>query len=356
MQLKTIFRRMVLLGFVSGILLVLYVFFFVPAGPAIVVAESGDISLEYAPPAQVNVEDLPACRAGLDAARSFEEPPVAAQTEAPTADPNAPTATPQPPTPTPRPAPIEDRVGFPENYLEDFKLLFVFDRPDNQQVRAICGNDLASGTAEGEAFPYGSILVMETWATKRDENRIAVLDENGHYIRERLTGVFVQRKEEGFGEAYLEDRSGEWEYVAYRPNGETFIPPERTNPCATCHLTQGGEGLDFVFRMNLLHEGEEALSPPEVAENVVPIDIYAFHPRTLTVQAGTSVTWVNYDQAAHTVTSNEELFDSGSIASASVVDEPPSFAFTFDTPGIYEYTCEFHPAMTGVIEVVEASE
>src|SRR6266511_3368903 len=67
-------------------------------------------------------------------------------------------------------APQEDRVGFPAGYGETFRLLVVFDRPDNKQVRALCANELAAGIAPGKSFPYGSVLVMETWRAKLDHN------------------------------------------------------------------------------------------------------------------------------------------------------------------------------------------
>ena len=73
----------------------------------------------------------------------------------PTATGSAPSAspTPRPATPTPRAAPSEDRVGFPTDYQEDFKLMYVYDRLDNRQVRVICGNEVAGSVKQGEPFP-----------------------------------------------------------------------------------------------------------------------------------------------------------------------------------------------------------
>ncbi|MCI0710305.1 MAG: cytochrome P460 family protein [Chloroflexi bacterium] len=292
----------------------------------------------------------PEACSSIDNLRDFQEPTPA---------PLQPTATPDPdpePTevpPTPRPAPSEDRVGFPEGYQEDFKLLFVFDRPDNRQVRVICGNDAAASREPGEAFPYGSVLIMETWRVLLDADGNPLLDENGNYIRGGLTGVFVQRKEEGFGEAYEEDRSGEWEYVAYRPNGDTFIPPSNTNACAACHLNQAGEDADFVFRMDLYHNPDEGFMHPTIEDNEVSIFIYEFMPMEITVPAGTTVTWINNDETSHTVTAVDESFDSGELRSSLVEDPDASFSVTFDEPGTYEYFCSIHPRMTGVIVVTE---
>ncbi len=252
--------------------------------------------------------------------------------------------TPPPPTPTFAPAPQEDRVGFPEGYQESFKLMFVFDRPDNQQVRIICGNDEAVAAAPGEPFPYGSVLVMETYRTRKDANGVPVLDANGRYIREALTGVFIMRKEQGFGEAYQEQRSGEWEYVAFRPNGEYLSPPERSNPCAACHV-QAGQDKDWVFRADMFNDPETAFTPPEIGENEINVWDYQFIPVTFTVKAGTTVTWVNNDEIEHTVTHADKQFDSG------VFKAGETFSMTFDTPGTYTYVCTIHRGMTATLEV-----
>lgn len=292
----------------------------------------------------------PACAAAVNEMRLHQTAVPVTQPPPATIDPNAPAPTASPIPPTPRPAPLEDRVGFPEGYPENFRLLFVFDRPDNRQVRVICGNDLAASVQPGEPFPYGSVMVMETWRARLSDDGQPMLDDDGHFIRESLSGIFAMRKEEGFGEAYLEDRSGEWEYVAYRPNGEHLIPPERTNNCASCHLRQAGESVDFAFRMSMFHDPEVAFMVPETSTYEVSMFIYEFMPMEFTVPAGTTVTWINHDEAEHTVTASDGLFDSGNIMTANVAPGA-SFSFTFTEPGTYEYTCTIHPRMTGTIIV-----
>lgn len=303
-------------------------------------------------PSIVFAQEEPATCSAIDQLRDQQDPTPA---------PPQPTSTPDPdpePTdvpPTPRPAPSEDRVGFPEGYQDSFKLLFVFDRPDNKQVRVICGNEAAASRQPGEPFPYGSVLVMETWRALLDENGNPVLDENARYVRGSLSGVFVQRKEEGFGEAYEEDRSGEWEYAAYRPTGEVFIPPSRTNACAQCHKNQAGEEADYVFRMNLYHDPDEAFMHPVVENNEVSIFIYEFMPMEITVSAGTTVTWINHDESDHRVTAIDESFASDVLPS-SLVEPDSSFSVTFDEPGTYEYFCSIHLNMTGVIVVTSTDQ
>ena len=80
----------------------------------------------------------------------------------------------------------------------------------------------------------------------------------------------------------------------------------------------------------------------------VKIDNFAFAPQRIVVQAGTTVTWINADDAPHTVVSTTKLFKS------SALDTADKFSFTFATPGTYEYFCSLHPHMTGTV-VVEAA-
>ena len=53
--------------------------------------------------------------------------------------------------PPPGPAPQVDRVGFPENYQADFQQYYVYDRPDNKQVRIIYANDRAADSTRRPA-------------------------------------------------------------------------------------------------------------------------------------------------------------------------------------------------------------
>ncbi len=66
--------------------------------------------------------------------------------------------------------------------------------------------------------------------------------------------------------------------------------------------------------------------------------------RNITVQAGTTVIWNNLDlpRTAHTITSIDDLFDSGSIA---------PFSYTFIDPGVYNYRCTIH-GMRGRVTVL----
>ena len=95
-----------------------------------------------------------------------------------------------------------------------------------------------------------------------------------------------------------------------------------------------------------------AQGPPVTAnsaENTVLIKNFAFNPSSVTVKAGTTVTWINQDGTQHNVISGAEspvAFASRNLGTGE------SFTYTFSSPGTYPYICSIHPFMTGEITVI----
>lgn len=85
-------------------------------------------------------------------------------------------------------------------------------------------------------------------------------------------------------------------------------------------------------------------------DSSVSIVDFAFDSSSITIEAGSTVTWTNDGDAAHTVTADDGAFDSGELASGE------TFSFTFDEPGTYTYHCDIHPDMTAEIIVTEAAD
>jgi plastocyanin len=80
-----------------------------------------------------------------------------------------------------------------------------------------------------------------------------------------------------------------------------------------------------------------------VAAVTVSISNFAFVPATVTVPAGSTVTWTNNDATAHDV--------SGGPLKSPTLNQGRSYSFTFATPGTYDYICSIHPAMHGSVTV-----
>lgn len=82
--------------------------------------------------------------------------------------------------------------------------------------------------------------------------------------------------------------------------------------------------------------------PPTAAIN---IDNFSFTPPTLTVKAGTQITWTNKDDIPHNVVAEDNSFKS------KVLDTDEQFTMTASKPGTYAYYCSIHPKMTGKLVV-----
>ena len=88
-----------------------------------------------------------------------------------------------------------------------------------------------------------------------------------------------------------------------------------------------------------------AVAPKQTAPNTVQITNFSFGPALMTVAKGTTVTWQNYDNVAHTATSNSGAWNTGTISPGG------SGSIKFDTTGTFPYYCAVHPMMTGTIVV-----
>jgi plastocyanin len=66
-----------------------------------------------------------------------------------------------------------------------------------------------------------------------------------------------------------------------------------------------------------------------------------FDPANITIEPGTTVTWVQSGDNPHTTTSYDGLWDSGMIEGGS----GGTFSFTFEEPGTYDYFCIPHEAL-----------
>lgn len=84
---------------------------------------------------------------------------------------------------------------------------------------------------------------------------------------------------------------------------------------------------------------------PQPVPVTVTVDIrnFAFDPAVITVDAGTTVKWDNYDSVSHQIAGTG--FGSGALTQGG------EYSFTFSQAGTYDYHCAIHPSMTGKIIV-----
>jgi plastocyanin len=74
---------------------------------------------------------------------------------------------------------------------------------------------------------------------------------------------------------------------------------------------------------------------------------YDFQPSKITIDAGTTVEWINAGKHVHTVTDDASAWDSGNLKTGE------KFAHRFDQKGTFKYVCVPHEeiGMTGTIVV-----
>jgi plastocyanin len=101
------------------------------------------------------------------------------------------------------------------------------------------------------------------------------------------------------------------------------------------HVTVGALALAAVVT-----SAGAAASSVEVA---MPGRFYS--PATLDVLVGTTVTWRNGDRSTHTVTEDDDAFDSGHVRPGQ------AFSETFEKTGTFRYHCTIHRFMRGTLRV-----
>ncbi len=118
--------------------------------------------------------------------------------------------------------------------------------------------------------------------------------------------------------------------------------PGRTNPAASGEpaavASPGSEGLIAV--------GNDSKAAAETI--TVRISGMRFEPANLTVKPGTTVRWVQNDRMPHTVTGK------GNALRSNTLQMSQAYSYTFNEAGQFDYACDFHPAMQGVVSVKES--
>jgi len=77
-------------------------------------------------------------------------------------------------------------------------------------------------------------------------------------------------------------------------------------------------------------------TPVAEGNAVVTVSNSKFEPKTLTVKAGTTVTWQNKEGAHTVIASKGGLFESDTLTAGG------TFSYKFTKPGKYPYYCSFH--------------
>jgi len=103
--------------------------------------------------------------------------------------------------------------------------------------------------------------------------------------------------------------------------------------------------LDLVYlnHIDTFPDRVKEVSPEFHADITERVEFQDIEDSFLIIKKGTTVTWVNQEDTAHTVSGT--IFDSGTILKGI------TFSHTFDTEGTFDYICNIHPSMTGSVVV-----
>ena len=125
----------------------------------------------------------------------------------------------------------------------------------------------------------------------------------------------------------------------------TFIPGRSS--LAVVDATLSGLPPAFVEASHeaMMHR-QTARKAIVLGPNEIGIDNFQFSPPTLTVKAGTKVTWINNDDVPHLIVNVQNKF-----RQSPVLDTDQRFSTTIAKPGTYKYFCSLHPQMQGTIVV-----
>ena len=149
------------------------------------------------------------------------------------------------PNPTPN-------LQVPINYRNWPAFLLNVDRAttsptDPPQVRDIYISSAGATVQKGDAFPDGTVLMMDVFAAKTGDDGKLFLDDRGRPTKGDLLKILMMGKELGWNVFVPEGlKTGDWLFFAYKSDGVTEIK-DSTNACSTCHLDLSAD-VDWVFR------------------------------------------------------------------------------------------------------------
>jgi len=140
--------------------------------------------------------------------------------------------------------PKDGELAFPSDYQSYPTFLQGVQKPN--AVRDLYISQTGAGAQQGEAFPNGSILVMESHKAKKNADDSFVKGRDGNLVRDGLAKIFVMQKGAGWGGNAPDGlKTGDWIYSAFKPNGDRL--DFEYGKCRSCHMPVG-EAKDYVPR------------------------------------------------------------------------------------------------------------
>ncbi len=147
------------------------------------------------------------------------------------------------------PAVAETHVSFPANYKSDFTKYLTMNFPDNKQLRYFYANPTAmKAAAAGEPLPDGSMILVEVYGARLDEQGNPVQGSDGFFELGELKGYAAMERQAGWGAALPEMlRNENWNYAPFT-TGKVVRSGFNQAVCFACHKPRAGDSNLFTMK------------------------------------------------------------------------------------------------------------
>jgi len=140
-----------------------------------------------------------------------------------------------------------EHVKFPQDYEKNFKQYATMNRANQTQVAKLYANEIAvnSFTKDSKSGP-GSVVVMEIYNTKKDADGKPVVGKDGLFEIDSLAAVGVMQNRVDWDVSFSkEDRTGNWGYAVFNPDGSA-----KSNDlnCVQCHTPLKAQDHMFTYQ------------------------------------------------------------------------------------------------------------
>ena len=134
-------------------------------------------------------------------------------------------------------------VNLPGNYLSEFSNYDVRNRGNGKQLAVLYANKTAVESAANGVMANGSVIVMEIYKKKLDENGNAVMNSNGLFEKGKFAAIAVMEKRDNWESGFAsEQRAGNWGFAIYNTDGSV---KDNNLDCASCHIPLENQGYMF---------------------------------------------------------------------------------------------------------------
>ena len=207
------------------------------------------------------------------------------------------------------------------------------DAPDaTEQIKLHAGHTLISAQNAGKWVDQLDAKALELARVQDVDTARQLLDEMRAMADALLNGVDAN------GNGEIEPIEGEGTIATAYQHAQFASSPAYNSP-----LLEGGAPIVVAQATPTpAPPPPTAVPTPEPSVMQVLMKDFAFGPQTITVKVGTTVQFINQDNAPHTATTDDNSKDTGTL------NFNDTTTLVFDTSGEFPYFCLFHGGPGGV--------